>query len=418
MLRLKPASINWAIDHALKYGDTGVLPLPFEYLAIAADRASIVKYLSDQDLGHWQVRPARVLLAPKAKYSFRVITQLDPLDFLLFAGLIKEIANDIEASRIPNGDKRVVGYRVKATNDGQLYHPDSSYHTFVHTCRERIETNKKTKWVATADISDFYLRIYHHRLENALDGATQKRNHVLAIMRLLSGWNGSETYGIPIGSAPVRLLAECLLTDIDQAMVDADIDFCRFNDDYRIFATSQAEAYKHIVFLAGILYSNLGLSLQTEKTTVLSRRQFVEKYLESPVDRELNSLHDRFKEILELLGMDESYEPIEYDDLPDEIKEKVDALNVANVFVEEANREEPDMPILGFTLRRLGQLADDSVLDVIFERLESILPAFPDILRYISNLRRLDGKRRSSLGAKLIAMLDGSIVSMLPYHRL
>jgi len=92
--------------------------------------------------------------------------------------------------------------------------------------------------VATTDISDFYSRIYHHRLENALRAATTKTSHVKAIMHLLSGWNGTESFGIPVGCAPSRILAEIVLADVDESLLANSVDFVRFNDDYRIFAYS------------------------------------------------------------------------------------------------------------------------------------------------------------------------------------
>ena len=90
-------------------------------------------------------------------------------------------------------------------------------------------------------------------------------------MHLLSGWNGTETFGIPIGGAPSRILAEITLSDVDEALLASGIDFIRFNDDYRIFANSHATAYRHIAFLAETLFRNHGLSLQPQKTTILSR---------------------------------------------------------------------------------------------------------------------------------------------------
>ncbi len=101
MLTLQANSLNWALEHALKYGDTDVFPLPFEYEAIRHDWTNLRTWLEGQNILEWQVRPHRTLLSPKAKHGFRVITQLDPLDFLIFAATIKEIASDIEASRIP-----------------------------------------------------------------------------------------------------------------------------------------------------------------------------------------------------------------------------------------------------------------------------------------------------------------------------
>jgi hypothetical protein len=90
-----------ALKHTLRYGDTDVLRFPFEFAAIEHDWAAISEFLKRADLSHWTVRPHRTLLAPKMKYGFRIVTQLDPLDFLAFASLVHDISDDIENHRVP-----------------------------------------------------------------------------------------------------------------------------------------------------------------------------------------------------------------------------------------------------------------------------------------------------------------------------
>ena len=104
MLNVSLNGLDWALAHVLKHGDTDILPIPFEFQAIQHDWITIRDLLSKQDILDWKVRPHRVLLAPKARYGFRVVTQLDPLDFLLFAALVRDIAEDIESQRVPTDD--------------------------------------------------------------------------------------------------------------------------------------------------------------------------------------------------------------------------------------------------------------------------------------------------------------------------
>jgi hypothetical protein len=82
MLKLKPASLDWALAHVNRFDDTSMLPVPFEYSAIEHNWSDVRSYLSEQDILNWKVRAHRTLLAPKSRYVFRIITQLDPLDFL------------------------------------------------------------------------------------------------------------------------------------------------------------------------------------------------------------------------------------------------------------------------------------------------------------------------------------------------
>ncbi len=418
MLNLQERSWNWALAHALEVGDTDVFPTPFEYQAIAHDWDNILNKLKDRNILEWCTRPARTLLSPKAKYGFRAITQLDPLDLLVYSALIYEIADDLEDRRISPQDEIVFSYRVATTREGQLFEPDIGYRQFLEKCRSKLLSCGDPGVIATADISDFYSRIYHHRLENGLQVATTKSNHVKAIMSLLSGWNGTETFGIPVGSAPSRILAEIVLSDVDEALLANGVDFIRFNDDYRIFASSQTLAYKQIAFLAETLFRNHGLSLQPNKTAIFSAPEFHQQFLTTPLDREMDSLHERFQYLVEELELENPYEEIEYEDLTSEQQEIVDALNLVEIFQEEVEKTVPDLPVIKFCLRHLGQLGDDRIIEDIFDNLESLTPAFVDIISYFTNLRFLNVDERSRLGSRILALLENSIVSELAYHRM
>lgn len=418
MLTIQENSLDWSLNHALNVGDTDVFPIPFEYEAIRHDWDSVKSELSNINVLEWATRPARTLLSPKAKFGFRAITQIDPVDFIIYSSLIFEIADDLEGRRIPVQNETVFSYRVETNNEGQLFNPDVGYRSFLDRCRTKLTQYNNECVVATTDISDFYSRIYHHRLENALRAATDSTSHVNAIMGLLSGWNGTETFGIPVGCAPSRILAEITLSDVDEALLAHGIDFIRFNDDYRIFAASHVQAYQQIAILAEILFRNHGLSLQQQKTTVLESNEFQAQYLSTPLDREMDSLHDRFQEFIEELGLESWYEEIDYDDLTEDQKEFIDALNLVELFREEAESEEPDIPVIKFCLRRLGQLGDNGAVEHIFDNLESITPAFVDVIKHISNLRYLNEQERSELGSRCLRLLHDSIVSELPYHRM
>lgn len=418
MLTLQLSSLNWALKHALNHGDTDVFPAPFEYRAIEHDWETIRAELAATNVLDWNTRPARSLLSPKAKYSFRPITQLDPIDFLLFSALVFDVANDLEARRVPTQQSVVFSYRVSINEEGQLFDRNIGYRQFLDTCRGKLGQHGDGAYVATADISDFYSRIYHHRLENALRAATDKTSHVKGIMGLLSGWNGTETFGIPVGCAPSRLLAEVAISDVDELLLANGVDFVRFNDDYRIFASSETEAYKHIVLLAEALNRNHGLSLQPQKTSVYEEGTFNKQFLATPLDREISSLHERFEQLVEELGLDSWYEEIDYDNLTQEQQELIDALNLTELFREELAADSLDYPVVKFCLRRLAQLGDDGIVDDVFQNLPALIPVFVDLVQYLTSLRFLDEGLKSELGGRLLGLLEDSIVSELPYHRM
>ena len=376
-------------------------------------------YLAKQNILEWTVRPLRIMLAPKARYGFRVITQLDPLDCLIFAATIREICTLIEDSRVPKSEETIFSYRVKLTPDGQLFDQEFGYRTFLEASQNILDKNPKFSCVAVTDISDFYSRIYHHRLENALNVSTNQAGHVSAVMHLLSGWNSTETFGIPVGNAPSRLLAEITLDDVDEALLLNGTRFIRFNDDYRIFARSHAEAYRKLAFLAETLFSNHGLTLQRQKTFILSSEDYREKFLTTPLDHEINSLQSGFEQLVTELGMEDPYEQIDYEDLTEEQQSLVDSWNLANLLKDQINDdEEPDIRLVRFILHRLAQLEDSSVVNELLDNLDTLYPVFPDIIRYIEKLAFLGDEFRTRMGERLLDIYEDSIVSELTYHKL
>ena len=157
-----------------------------------------------------------------------------------------------------------------------MFDPEMGFRSYQEGSTELARSAGITH-VVTTDISDFYPRLYHHRVEGALSHATNKNNHVLALKNLMSRWNQTQSYGIPVGPSPSRLIAEISIDDVDRILVSEKIPFARFVDDYRLFGTSDVDAYRKLLRLADVLYKNHGLTLQQEKTTI----QPVEKFLES-----------------------------------------------------------------------------------------------------------------------------------------
>jgi Reverse transcriptase (RNA-dependent DNA polymerase) len=417
MLHLKKRSLNWALKHAVRFGDTDVFPSQFEFDAIKNDWSEISKFLLREDIHNWKTRPLRSLLSPKSRYGFRIITQLDPLDFLVFAALMYEIGSDLESERVPVADNIVFSHRFRPDSDGRMYDRNVGYLEFQKQAKSMARSPHCTH-VAVTDIADFYPRIYSHRLENALSDCTKKKAHVAAIKKLLAGWNETESHGIPVGSAPSRLLAEITISDVDQALIAHGFTFVRYSDDYRIFCKSYSEAFRQLAILAQVLYDIHGLTLQPQKTSIYNVESFRRYFLSSPEDKELAELRERFGSVLDALGLSDPYEEIDYDDLTDEQKELVDSLNLQELFLEEVEKHDVDLSIIRFVLRRLGQLGDSCLVETILAKIEVLHPVFPGIVAYFQNLRYLHTEARAILAQQLLALLKDSIISELPFFRM
>ena len=417
MLKVTADSLDWALTHIEHHGDTDIFPVPFEYKAIRHAWKNVRDYLSNVDLDTWDPRPYRRCLSPKHRYGFRVSTQLDPFDSLLFTALVYDIGPDIERARIASKKKIVFSHRFVPDKTGRFYDPKYTYETF----QERSSLLAKAancKYVIVADIADFYNRLYLHPLENALSACKAQPDHVRVLKKLLSGWNFTISYGVPVGPAASRLLAELAIDDVDRALQSEAVSFCRYSDDYRIFCRSKREAHAKLAFLANVLFENHGLTLQQSKTRVLPTRKFCERYIDIARFNEAESLSKRFHDLMDTLGIDDPYGDIDYDSLDEDDRSRVDALNLQGILNEQlARKGSIDIQITGFVLRRLGQIDDTECLHTIIQKVEHLYAVFPDVMHYLSALRSLDTASKRHIGEKLLALLHKTIIGHLEFHR-
>ncbi|MFB3160096.1 RNA-directed DNA polymerase [Neobacillus sp. 179-J 1A1 HS] len=416
MLKLQPRSLEWALNHALEYGDTDIFPVPFEFKAIKHDWENIIRWLQDVNVLEWTTRPFRRCLTPKNRFGFRISTQLDPIDYLIYTALVYEIGNDIESRRVSTERNIVHSYRFSPDRNGKFFDETKNFGTFTSTAKEHVETGEFS-YVIIADISDFFAKLYSHRLENALRSATTKTNHAKALINIMSQWNEHFSYGIPIGPSASNLLSEIAIDDVDRILLSEGKKYVRYSDDFRIFCTSYRDAHETLALLAHDLFENHGLTLQQSKTKIITVEQFNDNYLRGVEHHELDTLSNRFYEIISKIGLNNPYEPIIFDDLDSSVQQEIVNLNLEEILQEQIASEELDIPITKFILRRLAQLEYNNV-DIILENIDKFYPVFKDVVKYFSMLNDLSEEDKHNLGERLLNLLSSdSIVSHLEFHR-
>ena len=419
MLKLSSDSLDWALDHASLKGDTDIFPRAFEFEAIRHDWDAIKDYLQNKDVLKWITRPLRKCLSPKRRYGFRVATQLDPLDFLIFSALVYEIGHDIEGNRLTTSewyDEVVLSCRFNPDKQGEIYDPSFNYRTFQQRSID-VASSDRFPYVVSTDIADFFPRLYLHRVEGALSTKTNKQNHVKAIYSLLNQWNQYQSYGIPVGPAPARLIAEAAIDDIDKILRAEGIAFIRYMDDYRIFAKSEVEGYAHLTTLANALFKNHGLTLQQDKTSISTVQNFLELHRPTEESKELDNLAGSFESLLAAMGISDPYGAIDYDDLDAEQQETIDKMNLEDMLKYQLNRDEIDQTMVRFLLGRLGQLDNSNCLDVVLGKLDHAFTVFPQVIQYFGNLRSLDNRQKREIGQRTTSLLDNSRLFKLDYHK-
>lgn len=267
-----------AIHNVVEHGDTDIFPFPVENRILHDKLDSVLSLLKEIDASFDQYiidfPPANHgVLAPVGYTGFRWATQIDPLWNVYFLALVVSIGEQIENVRLPIDQEIIFSYRFnKDMADSDLF--DRRYGWKAFTERSLVLA-ERFKYIISCDISEFYPRLNHHRLDNALHQLPNCGSCRGKIMKFLSNFSDTYSFGIPVGGPASRLLSELTLNQVDRLLHQKKIVFCRFADDYHIFSDSESDAFKALVFLSEVLHRNQGLQLQKSKTRMMSAAEFV-----------------------------------------------------------------------------------------------------------------------------------------------
>jgi hypothetical protein len=193
-----------AVANITAHGDTDIFPFPVENHIFYDKPADVVGLLLDVD-NNFRDRLAKTppsnysALTPVSYTGFRWATQIDPLWNAYLLGVVLSVAGAIESARISKGEQIVFSYRFDAdAASPDLFLKDFNWRTFM----ERSLLLAQTKnFVVTCDISEFYSRLNHHRLENALKQLGLRGNQSSKIMDLLQNFSGTYSFGMPVGGS-------------------------------------------------------------------------------------------------------------------------------------------------------------------------------------------------------------------------
>lgn len=271
-------SIKRAIKNVTDLGDTDIFPFPIENRIIFDRMDDVVSYLCevDKDFDKFITGfpPANYgTLAPVGYTGFRWATQIDPLWNIYYLALVIELGNKIEKARLPSDHNIIFSYRFNPDKDSsELFRREFGWRSFTeHAIKEAVNY----KFVVSCDISEFYPRLNHHRLDNALRQLDNADTCRKKLMDFLSNFSDTYSFGLPVGGPASRLLSEITLNQIDRLLHQKRIPFCRFADDFYLFANDNSEAFKNLLYLSQILQRNQGLQLQKSKTRIMSSSEFL-----------------------------------------------------------------------------------------------------------------------------------------------
>ena len=424
LLKLKEASIKWALKSIEKSFDTYIFPMPFEYEAIKLFEQDVIDYLKNIDVLSEGMRDYRSSLTPKSIMGFRIATQLDPLDSIISQAIIYEISDDIERARLPKGNEVVYSFRLKPESDGKLYDPDYNWSKFFEKA-DKILKEDPYSHILVTDISDFFPSIYLHYIETVLKEAVAssgKVAHAQVLINYIKAMHLNQTHkGVPVGPQFSRPIAELILDVVDKILLAKGIKFIRYVDDYIIFSKSEIDARINLAFIAQELYDKRHLKLNEKKTKILTEKEFKETHLTKPDEIAESAILVKFQELLEELDIDQDpYEEIAPEDLSEEDWEKLRSINLEQILEEELSKQEPSSFLISFLLANLARIDNTSVADTILQK-ENIVKLFPKlrtIINYLERVRSFSVGQKQNLGEKILDLIASSFVGTLEFNRM
>jgi Reverse transcriptase (RNA-dependent DNA polymerase) len=372
------ASYDAALANIARWGDTDVFPKPLENHVIAersvAFRKIVQNFARDITDRLAEDPPLVIAAAPNGYAGFRWVTQLDPVwnSYLLAATL--DIAPQIESARLSKD--YVTSHRLEPSFPDARLFSDDGYSSFQ---KQSIAALENSTHVVVTDISNFYGGVYHHRLENALESLPKMSGRHKKIAEFLSRIAGNKSYGLPVGGPASRILAEILLNRTDWLLLARGVRFLRYADDYRLFATSEDEAYRQLAVLAEVLAINEGFSLQKSKTRVMTATEFRATVLPPSVhDSHLSPQEFSARQLLNFRLRFDPYSPTKEEDY-ERLEEEIDKLDLVDLFSVELSKSRID-PQFTRKLLKAVQFASPTTKSAVAESLSLNLPLLAPVL--------------------------------------
>lgn len=432
-LRLSIDNLKFALSHLQKHKNSSIFPHPFAFNYI--DEKTL-DWMSKRSVFEWMPSQSIKMLSPKISgdkiSGFRTAVQLDPLDTLFYTALTIQAGEVLEKSRIPISENIVFSYRFEKNEDNSSFYSESGYSKLLEQAKALASENN---FVIQADIANFFPSIYLHDIEQSINDAMGE-DYTRAFSTFFKRINVFKTVGVlPVSTKASMYISNIVLNDLDKLLIANGIKFCRFADDFRIFTASREEAYQKLYALAQLLQGRLNLNLQESKTVIWKSQDYL-TFLE--LGGETSDLTVKTKEFKSLLAErvfnevefdvvlyiddeDENQKSIEYDELDDETKGKIDQLHFQTVLEQAFAEDKFNYKALKDLLFHFSKIKYLPVLDIILDNFDKSFPVTDSVMRYLSGLLlngKIQGEEAVQVKQKLMNLIsENSYVSHIPFYK-
>jgi hypothetical protein len=366
---LEAHSAARAILHLSAMGDTDIFPPPFEFAFYAEETDKISEKIGAIDGSSYKPKSCFETLTPKSALSFRIAHQLYPADTLLYTAAVIQIAPSIEGIRLSPEDGAFSYRFIDDADNPKLFSDSSSFHDWLSYQKNILHNPNPfsdVKYIIETDISDFYARVYFHRLEHVLDDCGAPNSVRKIIEGIIKFSRARQSHGLPVGTSASRLLAEGLLNDTDRMILARSEKYTRYVDDFRIVLNHQNEVHSTLCKLAEHLMLTEGLSLNASKT-----RTYTSDMAHDLIDKKLSDIFNDD----ELVALSQYIRAVyEEENVSIEDIEEIDPKDLATKLEEIIHRDSVDYTAVRVVLKALRAVSYPDPL--------AFLQTFSELLYY------------------------------------
>lgn len=412
-MKLNERSIEWAIVHNKAMKDTDLFPLPKEIEILADNLEESVNIIKDIDFPSYNWQSARRYLIPKKELSYRMATQLNPLDSILFSTIIHQFGNKIERRRIPISEDKVFSYRFSPNKLGYMYTLEDSWKSFWTSSLMKMNNYDFAVYL---DISDFYNQIYHHTVENELIASGFPNAIKKSLINLLGKLTAKTSRGIPIGPHGSHLLAEMTLIPLDNFLSLKCDDFCRYADDIVIFCNDRKDAEKIVYEIAEFIDRNQRLVLSSGKTKIYEQAEFIQLCNGMIQDNPINDVEQEMVDTLNKYRINlytlSQVVKLEKEDLESFSKDKIEKCLDSYL-----NQSEPNYDRIKWLYRRLSQIRVETAVEYTIKNLTKLTPAVSEIINYFVSVGESETYTLDlhMVGDSIFKLYEDKLVKCSPY---
>jgi hypothetical protein len=261
---------------------------PFNYLDLFKDRDSLIDVINESlhtGHGHYETGSRQVYDVPKASLGLRYSLEVDFYDRFLYQAICSFLIPYFD----PLLSNRVFSHRYNKfrSKEKDLFKSRIDlWQTFEGFSRLGLEDGKT---LLVTDLINYFEYISIESIESSFlkllarvhaTGAekTRIRSAIFTLTKLLEKWCFNNRFGLPQNRDPSSFIANIVLSELDQNMINKGYDYLRYVDDIRIVCETPYSAKQALNDLIGEL-RKLGLNINSKKTIILDASSTAEDKL-------------------------------------------------------------------------------------------------------------------------------------------